>query len=122
MNMTTSHLQTSLLLALLGELALVDYRSINIATTRLSYSSQEPWIYSSSFRQNILFGSPMDEDKYRQAIDCVALDKVTYIQLHICTIVYYIYIYIYIYLYIIYVIYMIYMIYIYIYIYIYNNI
>lgn len=32
----------------------------------VSYASQEPWIFAGTVKQNILFGSPMDEERYKQ--------------------------------------------------------
>jgi len=32
----------------------------------ISYASQEPWIFSGSVQQNIVFNSPMDKDRYKQ--------------------------------------------------------
>lgn len=32
----------------------------------VSYSSQEPWLFNSSVQQNILFGSPMNDERYEQ--------------------------------------------------------
>jgi len=32
----------------------------------VSYAPQEPWIFSGSVQQNILFGSPMDKERFKQ--------------------------------------------------------
>lgn len=32
----------------------------------VSYASQESWIFASSVQQNILFGLPMDEERYKK--------------------------------------------------------
>ncbi|XP_031347077.1 probable multidrug resistance-associated protein lethal(2)03659 isoform X2 [Photinus pyralis] len=40
----------------------------------LSCAPQEAWIFSASIRQNILFGSEMDEERYMKVIDCCALE------------------------------------------------
>ncbi|KAF0769463.1 multidrug resistance-associated protein 4-like isoform X1, partial [Aphis craccivora] len=39
----------------------------------LSYASQEPWIFSGTIQQNILFGSPMDKERFKEVIDVCAL-------------------------------------------------
>jgi len=32
----------------------------------LSYASQEPWIFAGTIQQNILFGSPMDKERFKE--------------------------------------------------------
>nr|KJB61129.1 hypothetical protein B456_009G342400 [Gossypium raimondii] len=41
----------------------------------ISYVSQVSWIQSGTIRDNILYGKPMDADKYDKAINACALDK-----------------------------------------------
>ncbi|RZC33433.1 ABC tran and/or AAA 25 domain containing protein [Asbolus verrucosus] len=40
----------------------------------VSYASQEPWIFSASVKQNILFGQEMDQIKYLRVIKACALE------------------------------------------------
>ena len=42
----------------------------------LSYTSQEPWIFSGTLRENVLFGSPFEKEWYDTVIEACALDKV----------------------------------------------
>ena len=45
----------------------------------VGYVSQDPWIFSATLQQNILFGLPYDSDWYNTVIEACALDKV-----HVC--------------------------------------
>jgi len=57
-------LQSSLLQAVLRELPL-SVGKISICG-EVSYASQEPWLFAGTVQQNILFGSPMDNERYKQ--------------------------------------------------------
>ncbi|XP_031342453.1 probable multidrug resistance-associated protein lethal(2)03659 isoform X4 [Photinus pyralis] len=65
--------KTSLLNLILGEIPL-ESGAISINGT-ISYASQDAWIFSSTIKQNILFGSKMDESRYADVIKCCALER-----------------------------------------------
>ncbi|VVC26208.1 Hypothetical protein CINCED_3A017920 [Cinara cedri] len=63
--------KSSLLQAILREIPL-STGSITVHG-KVSYASQEPWLFSGSVQQNILFGSLMNEERYRNVIKVCAL-------------------------------------------------
>lgn len=65
--------KSSLLQAILKELPV---KSGNMEVHgKLSFASQEPWVFSGSIRQNILFGSEMNKDRYEKVVNACALKK-----------------------------------------------
>ncbi|CAL8127054.1 unnamed protein product [Orchesella dallaii] len=65
--------KTSLLQALLHELP-TTAGSLKI-NGKLAYTCQEPWIFSGSVRENILFGLDYEYDRYHRVIQACALSK-----------------------------------------------
>lgn len=65
--------KSSLLQAILRELPM-EFGSIHIDGT-ISYACQEPWLFSASVRQNILFGLEYDHDRYSSAVKYCALKR-----------------------------------------------
>ena len=41
----------------------------------LGYSSQDPWVFSGTVKENILFGQPFEEDWYKQVLKECCLDE-----------------------------------------------
>ncbi|CAO1406085.1 unnamed protein product [Diamesa tonsa] len=65
--------KSSLLQAILRELPIESGSLICRGT--LSFANQEPWVFSGSIRQNILFGQEMDKDRYEHVVKACALTK-----------------------------------------------
>jgi ABC-type multidrug transport system fused ATPase/permease subunit len=65
--------KSSLLQAILGELALSG-GSINVSG-KISYASQEPWVFASTVRQNIVFGRPFERTRYKEVVRVCALEQ-----------------------------------------------
>ncbi|XVE88740.1 hypothetical protein DITRI_Ditri19aG0093100 [Diplodiscus trichospermus] len=65
--------KSSLLYAVLGEIPKLS--GTVHAFGSIAYVSQTSWIQSGTIRDNILYGKPMDADKYEKAIKACALDK-----------------------------------------------
>ncbi|CAH0390818.1 unnamed protein product [Bemisia tabaci] len=65
--------KSALLQTILHELPLLSGK-MNIYG-RVSYCSQEPWVFASTVRQNILFGEPFSRKKYAQVIRVCMLQR-----------------------------------------------
>ncbi|KIK63814.1 hypothetical protein GYMLUDRAFT_40900 [Collybiopsis luxurians FD-317 M1] len=75
--------KTALLMAVLGEMTLLSGRILMHKDTSdvdmngnmhaISYSAQSPWLRHQSIKDNILFGYPYDEQRYRDVIEACAL-------------------------------------------------
>ncbi|CAG9833841.1 unnamed protein product [Diabrotica balteata] len=63
--------KSSLLQLLLGEMELT-HGSVQVGG-KISYSSQQPWLFQSTIRNNILFGQPHNKNRYNQIIEVCAL-------------------------------------------------
>lgn len=64
--------KSSILQLILGELRGNNGGGINVGG-KVSYASQEPWIFAGTVRNNILFGQPYDDYRYRQVTRVCAL-------------------------------------------------
>ena len=65
--------KTSLLHLILKELPL-SKGTLNVGGS-ISYASQEPWLFVSSIRNNILFGQQFNNDRYKEIVRVCALEK-----------------------------------------------
>lgn len=65
--------KSTLLSAILGELNKT-CGSIEVCGN-ISYVPQTPWLFDSTLRENILFGSSFDQDRFQRVIQCCALDQ-----------------------------------------------
>ncbi|XP_035902428.1 probable multidrug resistance-associated protein lethal(2)03659 isoform X2 [Anopheles stephensi] len=64
--------KSSILQVLLRELPL-ESGSLSMGNCSVAYASQEPWLFTGSVRQNILFGDELDQYRYRQVLKVCAL-------------------------------------------------
>ena len=63
--------KSTLLAAIAGEAAKT--RGSVLFSGNISYVPQSAWLFSGTFRENILFGEPYDKQKYAEVIDACAL-------------------------------------------------
>ncbi|CAG9839259.1 unnamed protein product [Diabrotica balteata] len=65
--------KSSLLQILTKELPLLN-GEMNI-TGKVSYASQEPWLFASNVKSNILFGKPLLKDRYQEVVKVCCLEQ-----------------------------------------------
>jgi len=65
--------KSSLIQAILGELR-SETGSVKLHG-KCSYAAQEPWLFSATVRENILFGLPLDKQRYRTVVKMCALER-----------------------------------------------
>ena len=67
------YLQSSMLYAMMSELP-ATAGNVSVRGS-IAYASQEPWVYSGSVKDNILFGKEYDSKWYDQVVDACALRR-----------------------------------------------
>ena len=65
--------KTSLISAILGQMHTLQ-GSCAVQGT-FAYAAQEPWIFNATLQENILFGQPMDKERYQDAIEACCLKQ-----------------------------------------------
>ncbi|CAF3390148.1 unnamed protein product [Rotaria socialis] len=65
--------KSTLLAAILGEINLVSGK-LELNVNSISYAPQSAWIFADTIRANILFGKPMDEERYKNVIKACCLN------------------------------------------------
>ncbi|KAM8716483.1 hypothetical protein ACLKA7_003372 [Drosophila subpalustris] len=65
--------KSSLIQAILGELR-AETGSVKLYG-KCSYAAQEPWLFSATVRENILFGLPLEKQRYRTVVKMCALER-----------------------------------------------
>ncbi|KAK7474400.1 hypothetical protein BaRGS_00034354, partial [Batillaria attramentaria] len=65
--------KSSFLSAIMGRMQLLS--GTTKVTGRIAYVGQDPWIINGTARENILFGQPYDEARFKQTVSACYLDK-----------------------------------------------
>ena len=71
------YLKSTLLLALIGELE--NYNGLVDVKGKIAYISQQPWVFTASIRQNIIFGNEYVKEKFDKVVEVCSLKKVTHL-------------------------------------------
>ncbi|CAM6104569.1 unnamed protein product [Calypogeia fissa] len=66
--------KTSILSAILGDLPPISDTEV-VLRGHVAYVAQISWIFNATVKDNVLFGSPYNEERYRQAIKVSALER-----------------------------------------------
>ncbi|KAL0484005.1 ATP-binding cassette, subfamily C [Acrasis kona] len=66
--------KSTLLSAIIGEISQTS-GTTRISTRNIAYCPQQSWIQNGSVKENITFGLPYDEKKYKTAIRCCCLER-----------------------------------------------
>jgi len=66
--------KSTLLLGLIGELE--NYEGKIDVKGKIAYISQQPWIFTASIKQNILFGNEFNKEKFDKVVEVCSLKKV----------------------------------------------
>ena len=68
-------------MALIGELE--NYNGLVDVKGKIAYISQQPWVFTASIRQNIIFGNEYVKEKFDKVVEVCSLKKVIiFINLH----------------------------------------
>lgn len=72
--------KSTLIHTILGELHACDQKAEICCPDHTAYCAQTPWIFEGTLRENVLFGQPLDEARYKKALDASALaDDLTWL-------------------------------------------
>ena len=66
--------KSSFLHAILGDMFLIEGK-LSLFEKKIAYVPQTPWILSGSIKDNILFGQPYDDERFKKAIHAACLEK-----------------------------------------------
>ena len=61
-------------LGILGELE--NYTGKRMTSGKIFYVPQQPWVFTSSIRQNIIFGNEYNQEKFNKIVEVCSLKQV----------------------------------------------